>query len=277
METPSNKQVNLANNQDSQSWDLKRFIKTLTYFKVIPILSDSNWFQTLMGNPIDRPISKPISNNWDGAIANRIEIDTKTTIETSTETKIETNTLAQNLTLFNFRELNSQDIQIAQNAWGAVDDVVMGGVSQSNISITDSGAIFSGIVSTANSGGFASVRTRNFEPPLNLSQYAGIELRIKGDGQRYKFLLRTESKWDGVGFSSSIDTEAERSITIRIPFSQFIAGFRSKSIAGASLNSAQIYAFQLMLSKFEYDGDLNPKFKTGNFQMQIESINAYIN
>lgn len=256
--------------KNSQPWDLKRFIKTLAYFKVIPILSDRDWFQTLMGNPLNEPVSK-----LNGAIANpKIEIDDNNRTDSHRETKILT------LTLFNFRFPNpdtNRDIQTIQNAWGAVDDVVMGGASQSQIKITEGGAIFSGIVSTANSGGFASVRTRNFDPPLNLSQYEGIELRIKGDGQRYKFLVRTESKWDGVGFSSSIDTEAERWITVRIPFSQFIAGFRSKSIAGVSLDSSQIHAFQLMLSKFEYDGALNPRFKTGSFQLQIESIDAYSN
>ena len=29
---------------------------------------------------------------------------------------------------------------------------------------------------------------------------------------------------------------------------------------------------QLMLSKFEYDGDLNPKFKTGEFSLPVASI-----
>ena len=36
-----------------------------------------------------------------------------------------------------------------------------------------------GTVSTSNSGGFASVRCRNFDPALDLGAYQGIELRIK--------------------------------------------------------------------------------------------------
>lgn len=243
--------MNESDKKTSQPWELKRFVKTLAYFKMIPFLSDNDWFQAMLGNP---------SNN---------KLDYK--IDINTETK----KLAQNLTIFNFRELNPQELQHIQNAWGSVDDVVMGGVSESKITITSNGAIFLGMVSTANSGGFASVRTRNFEPPLNLSKYEGMELRIKGDGLRYKFLLRAESQWDGVAFGSSIDTEAERWITVRIPFKQLIASFRSKSIAGAVFNSAQVHSIQFMLSKFEYDGALNPKFKTGNFQLQIESIAAY--
>jgi hypothetical protein len=238
-----------------QTWDLKRFVKTLAYFKVIPFLSNNNLFQSMLGNPPNMDLNRKL--------------------EINTEAKTLTQNLTQNPTIFNFRDLNPQDLQNIQDAWGAVDDVVMGGVSQSQITITNNGAIFSGTVSTANSGGFASVRTRNFEPSLNLSKYEGIEVRIKGDGLRYKFLLRGESQWDGVAFGTSIDTEAERWITMRIPFKQLIASFRSKSIAGAVFNSTQVYSMQFMLSKFEYDGALNPKFKTGKFQLQIESISAY--
>jgi hypothetical protein len=241
-----------------ESWNIGRFLQTLSYFGVIPILSDLNWFQAMMGNPENTKLDIKLGK---GAIA-----DNKNTINPETIMPRQ---------IFNFRDLNPQDLQNIQNAWGAVDDVVMGGVSQSKITITNNGAIFAGIVSTANSGGFASVRTRNFEPPLNLSEYEGIEVRIKGDGLRYKFLLRAESQWDGVAFGASIDTEAERWITIRVPFRQLIASFRSKSIGGAVFNSAQVHSMQFMLSKFEYDGALNPKFKTGNFQLQIESISAY--
>ena len=32
---------------------------------------------------------------------------------------------------------------------------------------------------------------------------------------------------------------------------------------------------QLMLSKFEYDSELNPKFEAGSFQLEVEYIKAY--
>lgn len=34
--------------------------------------------------------------------------------------------------------------------------------------------------------------------------------------------------------------------------------------------------FQLMHSKFEYDGKLNPAFKEGAFQLPLSSIRAYL-
>ena len=54
--------------------------------------------------------------------------------------------------------------QGAARVWGPLDDVVMGGVSESGFEVRQHGAehggsvgLFNGIVSSANNGGFASV------------------------------------------------------------------------------------------------------------------------
>lgn len=174
--------------------------------------------------------------------------------------------------IFDFTNPNAQ----IKETWGAVDDVVMGGVSQSNIRLADGKAIFSGIVSTENNGGFASVRTRNFDIPLDLSGYEGIELKVIGDGKRYKFITRCEGKWDGIAYSSSFDTVYNFPTTIQIPFNDLIPVFRAKTVTEATnIDASKIYSMQLMLSKFEYDGRLNPKFEAGSFVLQVESITAY--
>lgn len=175
------------------------------------------------------------------------------------------------LELFDFTQ---SDVNL-QTTWGAVDDVVMGGVSESGIRLADGFALFSGNVSTDNSGGFASVRTRNFEPSFNLSNYRGIELRVKGDGQRYKLFIRTEMKWDGVGYAYSFDTLADEWMTIQVPFQDLVPIFRAKTVNDAPLDTTQICSLQLMLSKFEYDKALNPRFKPGLFSLGITSISAY--
>lgn len=79
---------------------------------------------------------------------------------------------------------------------------VMGGVSESSLRIvpgageaaesggaTAAAAVFAGEVKTSNSGGFVSVRTRKMSPPLDLSTYDALRLRVKGDGNRYKFSM----------------------------------------------------------------------------------------
>ncbi|MBW4580008.1 MAG: CIA30 family protein [Tildeniella nuda ZEHNDER 1965/U140] len=160
--------------------------------------------------------------------------------------------------------------------WGALDDVVMGGVSASTMQQIDNAALFTGNVSTDNSGGFASVRSRNLEPALNLSGYGGIQLRVKGDGQRYKFLLRSDAKWDSIAYSHSFDTKAGEWMDVQIPFNTLIPAFRAKTLSDAApLNASRICSLQLMLSKFEYDGDLNPHFTPGSFALELQTIRAY--
>jgi uncharacterized protein YbjT (DUF2867 family) len=187
------------------------------------------------------------------AAVNNLAAAARTYLPTATQSK-----------LFDFAQSNSN----LQATWGAVDDVVMGGVSESGI--------FGGNVSTDNSGGFASVRTRNFDPNFNLTNYQGIELKVKGDGQRYKFFIRTEAKWDGVGYAYPFDTIANEWTTIKIPFPDLVPIFRAKTVSEAApIDATQICSFQLMLSKFEYDKALNPRFTPGLFSLQIESIAAY--
>ncbi len=179
---------------------------------------------------------------------------------------------ANNRVLFDF---SNPAIDI-QNTWGALDDVVMGGVSDSGVRLENGVAVFSGNVSIANSGGFASIRTRNFDPAIDLTPFIGIELHVKGDGNRYKFLVRDDDAWDSVGYSHSFDTIASQWITIQVPFAQLIPVFRAKSMSNAKpIASTHIRSFQLMLSKFEYDGALNPRFNPGSFRLEISSIAAY--
>ncbi|MBE9076715.1 CIA30 family protein [Romeria aff. gracilis LEGE 07310] len=172
--------------------------------------------------------------------------------------------------VFDFSESNPSD------AWGSLDDVVMGGVSQSRLVWRDRAAVFTGRVSTDNSGGFTSVRTRNFEPPFIFSDWQGLRLRVRGDGQRYKFILRNDPGWDSPAYIYSFDTQAEQWLSINVPFQETVPTFRARSVPNAPpLDPAQIHSLQVMLSKFEYDKALNPHFEPGPFELAIASISVY--
>ncbi|XP_062095197.1 protein HIGH CHLOROPHYLL FLUORESCENCE PHENOTYPE 173, chloroplastic isoform X2 [Humulus lupulus] len=169
-------------------------------------------------------------------------------------------------------------------AWGALDDVVMGGVSEGAFQVDANGGengqptgIFRGVVSTANNGGFSSIRTKNFSVPEDLSAYDGLELRLKGDGRRYKFIVRTSTDWDALGYTTAFDTVEGQWQSVRLPFSSLRPVFRAKTISDAPpLDPTNVLSFQLMFSKFEYDGKLNPTFVEGAFQLPISSIRTYI-
>jgi uncharacterized protein YbjT (DUF2867 family) len=99
---------------------------------------------------------------------------------------------------------------------------------------------------------------------------------VKGDGQRYKIFLRTESTWDGIGYSYSFDTVANNWLDIQIPFTDLFGVFRAKVVKDCPIiDVSKICSLQLMLSKFEYDGALNPKFNPGVFALEVSSIQAY--
>ncbi|XP_021294438.1 uncharacterized protein LOC110424227 isoform X3 [Herrania umbratica] len=169
-------------------------------------------------------------------------------------------------------------------SWGALDDVVMGGVSESTFQIDWTGGesgkptgLFKGIVSTANNGGFTSIRTRNFSTPEDLSAYDGLELRLKGDGRRYKLIVRTSTDWDTVGYAASFDTIGGQWQSICLPFSSLRPVFRARTASDAPpFDPSNVVSLQLMFSKFEYDGKLNPTFVEGHFELPMSSVRAYI-
>ncbi|XP_038895271.1 protein HIGH CHLOROPHYLL FLUORESCENCE PHENOTYPE 173, chloroplastic isoform X1 [Benincasa hispida] len=181
--------------------------------------------------------------------------------------------------LFGFEGNNLKEIP-----WGALDDVVMGGVSESSFQIDMKGGenggptgVFKGVVSTANNGGFTSVRTRNFSVPEDLSAYDGLELRLKGDGRRYKLIVRTSTDWDTVGYTAGFDTAKGQWQSVRVPFTSLRPIFRARTVTDAPpFDPTNIVSLQLMFSKFEYDGKLNPTFVEGPFQLPLSSIRAYI-
>jgi len=74
--------------------------------------------------------------------------------------------------------------------WYIVDDVVMGGRSNSSFELNEQGhAVFSGNVSLDNNGGFSSLR--HVSQKLEMGSYRTIAIRLKGDGLRYQFRVKS--------------------------------------------------------------------------------------
>jgi hypothetical protein len=157
-----------------------------------------------------------------------------------------------------------------------LDDVVMGGCSKSEVSVRPDGLSWSGEVTSANNGGFTGVRTKTLARPLDLSGAAGIELRVRADGFRYKCILRDSADWNGVAWTASFATPAGgREAKVRLPFSAFVPTQFARTLPNSPpLRTDSILALQLSLSKFEYDGGLNPTFKDGPFALTLVDVKA---
>ena len=150
--------------------------------------------------------------------------------------------------------------------WRITDDRVMGGRSQGKFEITNQGTMrFSGNLSLENNGGFSSVRSGGVS--FDLSDSEGLALRVKGDGRKYQLRLGTEARyrsWD-VSFSAGFQTKKDTWVNVRIPFSDFKAGFRGRSLDQVSFDPSKIRRLGILL------GDKKP----GRFEVEIDSISAY--
>ena len=152
-----------------------------------------------------------------------------------------------------------------------LDDVVMGGASKSNFN-TGTGK-WKGVVTDANNGGFVGIRSTPIID-YDLSKCNGIEWSIlttnTKDSMRLKVVLRDTTDFNGIGWTTSKDTNKKSSLssksksstitTFKIPFdnktlkpSKF-AKILTETDIKEPFNTTNIKSFQLTYSKFEYDG-----------------------
>ncbi len=111
--------------------------------------------------------------------------------------------------------------------WMVVDDVVMGGRSDGNLEINEDGnGVFYGKVSLENYGGFSSVRYR-FDTK-EVSDYSKAVLRLKGDGKRYQFRVKTD-QYDRHSYVTYFETSGEWE-TIEISLKDLSPQFRGRQL-----------------------------------------------
>jgi hypothetical protein len=150
-------------------------------------------------------------------------------------------------------------------AWTIVNDGVMGGRSSSEMEVTPEGnGVFRGFVSLENNGGFAS--TRMALAGLDLSEYEGVMIRVRGDGRRYQFRFRTSGSFDGVAYRADFDTVPQEWVEVRLPFADFQASFRGRVPRGAG---------PLDPSRIRQMGFLIGDKREGPFRLEIAWVGAY--
>lgn len=148
--------------------------------------------------------------------------------------------------------------------WYVLNDNVMGGRSEGDFALERGQLRFAGRTNT-NGGGFSSIRTASVQ--LDLSAYAGIRVRVRGDGRRYTWRLASTAKWRGqpVSYWASFSTDKDTWKTIDVPFSLFVPKFRGYELEGPPLDTAHITGMGLMI----YDG------QDGRFEIRIDAVQAY--
>ena len=149
--------------------------------------------------------------------------------------------------------------------WSSINDTVMGGVSSSAVEqATESTALFKGIVSLENNGGFASIRCR--PQPIDLGDYQGIRIRVKGDGKRYQFRIRTDNRFDGPNYQTTFETTPGEWMIHQLPFTDFIATYRGSRLDDhPPIDPAKIQSFGFMIADKQ----------DGPFALKVDWIGAY--
>ena len=147
-------------------------------------------------------------------------------------------------------------------SWMIVNDGVMGGVSQSRLSLDEQGAlVFEGRVSLDYGGGFASVRSTVNQ--LDAEKFQGIFLKIRGDGNKYQLRLRQTSRVDGTAFYQHFKTEIGKWVEVFIPFTEFKASYRGRLLPDhPKLDTSRITQIGLMISDKQ----------KGNFRLEVKRI-----
>ena len=113
------------------------------------------------------------------------------------------------------------------NLWKVVDDRVMGGVSKGKVNLDEQGfLVFEGYVSLENDGGFTSVHLDT--GLLDVSHFSRVKLRVKGDGKRYQFRLKSDLN-DNYAYVKFFDTSGQWQ-DLEMHLSEFIPRFRGKSM-----------------------------------------------
>jgi hypothetical protein len=139
-----------------------------------------------------------------------------------------------------------------------VNDGVMGGMSQSGLRHDVQGMLFEGVVSLENNGGFASMRSA-VRFPQGTRQ---IELVAKGDGKRYRLILRTELAPRVTYAADFIAGPAWQ--TDRFVANQFKSTIRGQAVSAPTLVFSDVIEFGILISDHQ----------AGSFAIQLKTLQS---
>lgn len=144
--------------------------------------------------------------------------------------------------------------------WEVVNDVVMGGRSQSRFFLTPEGTgMFTGAVSLENNGGFSMTRYR-FDPVVT-GGYKKVLIHLRGDGKRYQFRVKSSFS-ERHAYVQYFETNGEWQ-NVSIEFAGMYPTFRGRRLDMTNFPAEQLSeiaflignkraeTFQLELSRIE--------------------------
>ena len=150
----------------------------------------------------------------------------------------------------------------AAKQWQAVNDGVMGGISEGKFKITEAKTMeFFGTLSLANNGGFASVRSK--AKKVNLEKGDTLVAKVKGDGREYTLNLYPARSRTAFSYRATVQTKKDEWIEVKIRLDEFEATSFGRAVREAgAVKPEEVSSVGFLL------GDK----KAGPFKMEIEWI-----
>ncbi len=150
--------------------------------------------------------------------------------------------------------------------WVAVNDNVMGGVSDGRVRMTDHATLeFFGSISLENNGGFASIRSRRSD--VDLSSFDGLLIRVRGDGQRYDLNLRTNVRIMAGSYRAKFETNVDAWQEVYLPFADFEpTSFGRVRSDLPALDPSKIRSFGFLIADKQ----------AGSFSLEVDWIKAVV-
>ena len=143
------------------------------------------------------------------------------------------------------KEIYTFSTQTKVNEWHVVNDGVMGGISNSSLVLTDAGnGQFSGHVSLANNGGFASTQLKKTIKIAEEKKF--IVLRVKGDIKAYEFRLKSKIS-QSESYVHQFVTSGEWE-NIKLPISEFYPQFRGRKLSIPNFNFKSIEQVSFLIA-----------------------------
>lgn len=140
----------------------------------------------------------------------------------------------------------SRSLAVGLEHWIPVDDPVMGGVSQSEWHFQNGHGIFQGDVSLENQGGFCSVRSPNLH--LGTLKAEGVQIRFRGDGQRYSIGFHCHGYGPGTSYRCKFETHSNTWQERFFPWDVFVLMRFGARVGFLPIDPNQIESLSLLIA-----------------------------
>ena len=188
--------------------------------------------------------------------------------------------------LYNFESDTASE---ALTAWERIDDVIMGGVSSSRLTLSPEGgcALFEGRL-RSEGGGFCGQRMRLLAEPIDLSGADGVFIDCEAlpigaapSKRVWKMAIRTKQDRGEVVYQAAFDVDTKRKV-VRLPYSAFRLVRGPRLMPGVPpLSASQVnetYQMSIVVSKFEVSetGSALADFEEGLFALRLFAVGTFV-